>query len=266
MLSILFALLTMGPAAQAAKPQVMIVGVAHLQAKRDLHNATWGRDVFDPQMQTQIRTIVARLARFKPTKVMIEAEATNPVYVQRYASYLRGTYQLGPNEDDQFGYRLAKIAGLRSIDPIDSIGSFPFDYDKLQAAAAAYGEKPAFDSANAGLQSLVDRSNALERESRLVDLLEYLNTPEALRLNAAWYLDMAAIGNPPNNYAGAELAAYWYARNLNIFANITNGLRPGDRAIVFIGQGHAAMLRPMLDNCNIVEDLDPLPFLRGTGM
>ena len=246
------------------RPQVMVVGVAHLEAKDDLHNSTWGSSVFSPDMQQQIARIVDGLAKFKPTKVMIEARADNPVYVQRYEAYHHGHYRLGPNEDDQFGYRLAGRLGLTTVYAIDSTRSFPFDYDGVQAAAARDGQNSILAQANAQLADLVQRSNGLERAGNLIGLMRYLNTSEALKANAGWYLYLDLIGNGSSDDVGQSLTSNWYARNLQIFANIARDLRSGDRVVVFIGQGHAAMLRPMIDRAPFLTDVDPELYLPAT--
>lgn len=247
--------------AQTDRPQIMVVGVAHLEAKADLHNSTWGSSVFAPRMQRQIARLVSALARFRPTRVMIEARADDPTYVQRYQAYRRGAYRLGANEDDQFGYRLAGVLGLPTIHPIDSTGRFPFDYGSLQAAAAKYGQNPILTRATAEIAPLVKRSNQLERAGNVLGLVRYINSSEALEANAGWYMYLDLIGNASTDNPGESLTSNWYARNLQIFANIARDLTPGDRVVVFIGQGHAAMLRPMIDRSPFLRDVDPENYL-----
>ena len=247
--------------ADADLPQIMVVGVAHLEAKDDLHNSTWGSSVFAPAMQAQIAQVTQALTRFRPNKVMIEARADNPKFVQRYQAYLRGAYRLGPNEDDQFGYRLARTLGRSTIYPIDSTGDFPFDYDGARAAAAKSGQTSLVTRANAEIAPFVARSGQLERASDLIGVLRYLNTSAALRLNAGWYMYLDLIGSSSDHYVGQVLTGNWYDRNLQIFANIARNLKPGDRALVFIGQGHAAMLRPMIDRSPFLMDVDPEKYL-----
>jgi len=241
--------------------QIMVVGVAHLEAEDDVHNSTWGASVFAPAMQAQIAQVTRALAKFKPNKVMIEARADDPKFVRRYEAYLRGPYRLGPNENDQFGFRLARMLGLPTIYPIDSTGSFPFDYDAAQAAAAKSGQMSLIARANAAIAPLVARSSQLERASNLIGVLRYLNSSDALRLNAGWYMYLDLIGSSSDRSVGQELTGNWYARNLQIFANIARTLKPGDRALVFIGQGHAAMLRPMIDRSPFLRDVDPENYL-----
>lgn len=244
-----------------SRSEIMVVGVAHLVAKADLHNATWGSSAFTPQMQSQIKQLVNGLARFKPTKVMIEARANNPIYVQRYLSYRARQYQLGANEDDQFGYRLAGLLNLPTIYPIDSVGTFPFDYDRVRRAAWKFGETSVLKAADAELRPLVEKTNALERSDNLLALMRYMNTPSALAINSGWYMYINSIGNASIDYSGQVLTSFWYARNLQILANITHDLKPADRVVVFIGQGHAAMLRQMIKNSPYLADVDPEPYL-----
>ena len=55
------------PAASATAPpaaSVMIVGVAHLVAKNDVHNSTFTDSPLSAARQSQIREVVERLARF----------------------------------------------------------------------------------------------------------------------------------------------------------------------------------------------------------
>lgn len=241
--------------------EIMIVGVAHLAAKADLHNSTWGQDSLGPAMQTQIIEVIARIRRFHPTKVMIEADPTNPAFVQRYRSYLDGKYALSSNENDQFGYRLAALEHLPTIFPIDTHTDFPFDYDAVKAAAKKYHQEALLDAANAHMAPLIATSNALEKQNRLLDVLQYMNTQGALDENAAWYLYVNAIGNASSNYSGANLTSLWYARNLHILANIMQPVRQGDRVVVFLGQGHAAELDPLLLRLPNVQFIDPETYL-----
>lgn len=224
------------------RAQVMIVGVAHLVAQLDVHNSTWGESSLAPDMQRHIREVLARLLPFHPTKVMIEGLATDPSYADRYQSYLEGRYALSSDETDQLGFRLAALAHDPTIYPVDILAGFPFDYDALQASAQRNGEADILARAGAHMGPFIAHMNALEKQDRLLDVLRYLNTPQALAMADSWYMYADRIGNNRGDYAGADLVSYWYARNLHIFANITRNIEPGDRVIIFIGQGHAALL------------------------
>ena len=59
-----------------------------------------------------------------------------------------------------------------------------------------------------------------------------------------------------------ELIAQWYRRNFLICANLVQRLKPGDRAVVFYGSGHAFLLRQCMSEMpgyKLVEANDYLP-------
>lgn len=250
--------------ADQARAQVMVVGVAHLVAKNDLHNSAFSDDPLGPQRQAQIADVIARLARFAPTKVLIEADATSPVYDQRYKAYRAGRFELGANEIYQFGFRLAAAANNSAIYPIDAEGPTIIDdktpvgrkmIDFLVAASKAdRGQSPPFDG-------FLDRQAAIERTGTYLDLLQYLNTDAAIRANASSYSVLAGMGRDANS-AGAAYVAQWYGRNCYIFANIVNVTSPGDRVVVFIGQGHSYLLREFVRLNPHLQDIDPLAYLK----
>ncbi len=65
-----------------------------------------------------------------------------------------------------------------------------------------------------------------------------------------------------DDYAGADMVAIWFQRNLRIFANLTRVAdSPNDRIFVVYGAGHVPLLRDFVtdhpDYC--VED--PLRYL-----
>ncbi len=181
-----FALLSLQTGAQAKttpRPQIMVVGVAHFVAKADLHNAQWSQDARSPAMQAQIRAVTARLAAFRPTKVFIEGLVTESKYAKNYKAYLAGKYALSSNERDQLGFRLAAMAHNPTIYPIDVKAGFPFDYDAVQKSAKRWGQTGILTAADDHERSFIARSNSLEKQGRVLDLLRYLNTPQALSDN-----------------------------------------------------------------------------------
>lgn len=242
-------------------PQIMIVGISHLVARQDLHNFDLG-DPMSQKMQTQIADAMQRLLKFAPTKVMIEAEYSNQSIRQQYQDYLRGGFKLGPNENYQYGFRLAALAGNKAIYPIDAQG-FPFEFEKLQEFAKAHGQQGTIDEANAETFGKFQAGmNKAMSTGQLLAVLRFLNSPEAFRENEAWYLVVDKIGSG-DEYPGADLVSNWWARNLHIFSNVLRSLdSPDDRVVLFIGQGHAAILRNFVMNSPELELVDPQPFLK----
>lgn len=254
-----FAALLLTAAPQA---QVMIVGVSHLVAKRDVHNAVFTDSPLSPKRQAQIADVVSRLARFHPTKVLVEADFGDPKFAQRYRDYLAGKYVLGANEVYQFGYKLAARAGNPTIYPIDTDGPQLFTEKSPGAGAmAAYLNKNFTKVRDPGFDAFLARSDALERNGTYLDLLRYINTDAAIRANASWYAIFDGMGRSADN-AGAGYVAQWYVRNSYIFSNILGIIRPGDRVVVLMGQGHEYLLREFVRLNPNLTDVDPLRYLK----
>jgi hypothetical protein len=247
------------------KAQVMVVGVSHLVSKRDRYNSTYQDDPLGPKMQTQIAAIVARFAAFHPTKVMVEAPFDDAkVFRDKYGAYLRGKYTLEANEVYQFGYRLAKLAENADIFPVDSDGPSFIDQSSPEGkrvVAALQHDFPDLDKTDPAFHDLLTKSSDLERRGDLLGLFRYLNSDEAILANAGSYTLVDRI-DLRGTRAGVLNAGEWYARNLEIYANIMSYVAPGDRVIVFMGQGHEYQLRELFRLSPDVEYVDALTLLQ----
>jgi len=57
-----------------------------------------------------------------------------------------------------------------------------------------------------------------------------------------------AVGKD-DNYAGADLVADWYERNLRIYRNIVNiDRKPEDRFFILFGSGHSKILQDLIED------------------
>lgn len=248
--------------AETSTAKVMVLGVAHLIWKHDVHNSAFKDNPLSPERQAQIAEVVSHLARFRPTKVLIEQPMGNPIYAQRYQRFLAGQYTLPASEDYQFGYRLAARAGNKTIYPIDTFGPSFIDDDSpagkridgfLQANFSSFSTPP--------FAAYLARSNALEQNGTYLDLLRYLNTDNAIRANASFYSVVATTGRDADK-AGSAWVSQWYARNTYLFSNIFSVIQPGDRVVVIMGQGHEYLLRDFVRLNPTLTDVDPLDYLK----
>jgi hypothetical protein len=247
--------------AQSAKPQVAIVGVAHLVARRDIHNSTFADSPLSARRQTQIAEVVRHLARFHPTKVLVEAPMGDEKYQQQYRAYLAGKFALPADEVYQFGFRLAAASGNPKIYPIDTWGP-PLIPDKSPEAndINRYLSAHFKETQTAPFEAYQAEDDRLERTGTYLDLLRYLNTDAAIEANASWYSVFAGAGRSSHD-AGASYVAQWYVRNVYIYANLLHVLQPGDRAVVIFGQGHEYLLRAQVRLNPNLSDVDPLTYL-----
>ena len=236
------------------------MGVDHLGKKHDVHNSP-DIDSLAPERQVEIKTVIEGIARFKPTKVMVERDFGDAKTTGEYQQYLQGKFELGANEVYQYGFRLAALAHDPAIYPIDTKQDFPFDYPATQASAEKHGQKPILDAAEAELAPYLKQLNELVLHGTIGDVLRYLNDPKSSAMNGGWYPYMARVGDG-DDYAGADMVSSWYARNVHIYANILRDTSPGDRVVVFIGAGHLPALRWMIQQSPDLELLDTEEYLR----
>lgn len=249
-------------AAEPPKAEVMIVGVAHLIARRDIHNSVFTDSPLSARRQAQIADIVARLARFHPTKVLIEAPFGDRKYAYQYRGYLAGRFTLGADEIYQYGFKLAARSGNGSIYPIDTWGPSIYDDSSPSGERIDAYLKTHFNSVkDPETDADIARDHYLQRHGTYLDELRYLNTDSAIRANASWYSVFDGMGREADD-AGSAYVAQWYSRNCYIFSNILSVIRPGDRVVVLMGQGHKYLLREFVRlNPNLI-DVNALQYLK----
>ena len=248
--------------AQPPRVPVMILGVAHLVAHKDVHNSTFVDDPLSPKRQAEIEDVVAHLARFAPTKVLIEAPAGKAVFAQRYRKFIAAKFALPANEIYQFGYRLAARSRDRTIYPVDTDGpSIVDDNSPSGKKINTFLMRNFGKVSNPEFEAYLKHDAELERTSTYLNVLRYLNTDAAIRANAGWYSVMDGLGRDADR-AGASYVAQWYTRNCYIFANILDVIAPNDRIVVIMGQGHEYLLREFVRLNPTLEDVDPLTYLR----
>lgn len=246
-------------AADAPKIQVLLVGVDHLGKKHDVHNSP-NIDPLTPQHQAEIKEIIGDIARFKPTKVMVEHDYQDPKTTGDYQDYLTGKFTLGPNEVYQYGFRLAALSHNPAIYCIDAIQDFPFGYQDLLDSADKHGQKAVLDAAEADMAPYLAKLDDLTLHGSVGDVLRYVNEPASLAASNGWYLYATRVGGD-SDYAGAKLVSTWYARNVYIFTNVMRQAAPGDRVVIFIGAGHVPSLRWLIQQSPDLELVDTESYL-----
>ncbi len=139
----------------------------------------------------------------------------------------------------QLAFRLAKATGA-AMHGVDVEGDFP--YEPVQDYAKAHGEEAILDADGVRTQAFVDKQTGLLNTGGVAATLRYLNDPERLKDDNAFYRDTLKIGGGTDQ-PGATLLTAWYRRNFLICANLLQLAKPGDRLVVFYGSGHAFLLR-----------------------
>lgn len=231
------------PPAPAEKPTFLLVGTFHFQGSSSDLMSNHFPDVLAPARQQQIEAVVDALARFRPTKIAIEAPLGSTKAQEEYAAYRKGTYTLTADEIDQIAYRLAKKLGHERVHPVDR--KLDLDFDKVFAAAAKSGKQGLIDQAMAIGKGGIDATQKLLDGSTVGAALRQLNDPRFLERGLDPYYILAQIGE--EEAPGAEMLADWLKRNLLIYHNLTSLIEtPGERVLLLMGAGHVTPLRSFI--------------------
>ncbi len=229
-----------------ARPEILVLGTYHMSNPgHDIHNMQ-ADDVLLPKRQQEITQLIEVLKRFHPTKIAIEADIGSKRVEQEYSDYLAGKYTLSRNETNQIGYRLAKELGHRAVYPVDEGGDFP--YQRVVNYAKANGRAEKLDAINASWGTLVKEQGDFLQSHTVLETLVSMNSDSRAAKEMALYYATARFGDP-FDYAGPDLLASWYQRNIRIYHNIVNLIEwPNDRILAIYGAGHLAWLRQDIAN------------------
>ena len=239
--------------AAQARPEILIVGTYHMaNPGRDIFNAS-ADDVLSPKRQAEIAELLAILKRFRPTKVAIESTVYDDTRKKQYADYLAGKHTLTRNEIEQVGFRLARELGMKTVYPVDYDGDFP--WQRLVNFAKATGKSSQFDQLYAEMGAFFKEMNEFLPTHTILETLLFMNADDRVAADVGFYLRGIHFGEV-GDYAGADLLASWYQRNMRIYNNITNLIEsPAERILVIYGAGHLGWLRQ-------AAELDPTVRLR----
>jgi hypothetical protein len=229
-----------------ARPEILVLGTYHMaNPGRDIFNMQ-ADDVLAPKRQQEIAQLIEVLKRFHPTKIAIEADIESQRAGREYSDYLAGKYTLSSNEIDQIGYRLAKELGQRAVYPVNVDGEFPIQRVANYAKANGCTEK--FDAMMASFGAQVKEQDDFLRSHTVIEMLVYMNSDSMAAKGIAQYYASVPYGEP-GDYAGPDLLAAWYERNIRIYHNIVKLIEsPNDRILVIYGAGHLGWLQQDIAN------------------
>jgi hypothetical protein len=101
------------------KPTVMLLGTFHMRPSNDMRQLELD-NLLRTKRQQEIREVVDRIKRYKPTKVAVEvATDKNTILNEQYKQYIDGNLDLEVNEVHQLGFRIAAESKHKRIYAID---------------------------------------------------------------------------------------------------------------------------------------------------
>jgi hypothetical protein len=201
-------------------------------------------DVLAPKRQQEIAQLIEVLKKFHPTKIAIESVGN--YRVKQYSDYVAGQYTLSSNEIEQIGFRLAKELGHHTIYPVDEDGDFPWEPLVNYVKTNGLGEK--FDAIEARNAAQVKDDDNFLRSHTVLETLQYMNSDSMAARGIASYYAYVPYGDR-FDYAGPNLLAAFYQRNIRIYHNIVKLIEsPSDRILVIYGAGHLGWLQQDVSN------------------
>ena len=237
--------------AQSKKPiEVLTLGAFHFDFPNlDLikTNTDDKIDVLNIKYQKEIEDIVTRIAKFKPTIIIIEREPSEQVkYDSLYSQYLIGKYKLRRSEEEQIGFRIAKMMKLKTLNCADSWGR---DYEVLNTVLEkkdSLGYKKFMNYFNNFADTLqqyfpkpIFKSKGIRAE------LMQINDNNNIKMDLGTYLiGIFKYETKENEFFGPDyVTGWWFNRNLRIFRNIQKiNAKPTDRILIIFGAGHMNLL------------------------
>jgi len=218
-----------------------------------------------PQVQAELADVASRLAKFKPTKIAVEALPDGPDLVtKKFDGLTEESLTKNPDERVQIAFRLAHQLGQKSIYGIDeqseSINYFPFE--KVEAYAKVHDQMAVLDRMQKRVGEMMKTRETAQKTTPIRLMLAQMNEPASIASeHESFYYGLLALGNKEEQ-PGAELNAAWYQRNARIFAKLMQVAKPGDRILVVFGAGHAYWLRDFVQHTPGYQLAEPNSYLR----
>ncbi|NMP23442.1 hypothetical protein HIJ39_13935 [Sulfobacillus sp. DSM 109850] len=231
---------------------VMLLGSYHFYTKQNLFRVH--EDVTTADRQRDVAEVVDCLASYQPTHVAVELLASDQEAVDaQYRQFLEGQWDLPPNERYQLGFRVAQRMRLPCVEAID----FKNEADSLSIGDVMDTAKATTPELYAWLMEMGQQRNQVMQDrihhESMRAVLRWMNQPEELTGVLPFYLAMTQIRDANGRRVGLEWVATWQARNLTIYANLRERMKPDDRWLVIYGADHVAPLIQFLEDSREVD-------------
>lgn len=244
-----------------AKAQVMVLGVYHFAQETDV-------DELSPENQQEIDKILRALAKFRPTKVVIEKEARfSDHYNKAYQEYRAGTFSIDtlPNETYQLGFKLADRMNHDSIYLFDNkpdfIGSLDgFTFSGFNEYAVQHDSAFTQKHINQIVSNFAYNDSVL-KSLPLFEQVKMMNSPKAQVINTnRMHMYEVRVGID-ENWIGADWLGRWYQRNIRMMGHLLKVSDSGDRLLVVVGDNHKWVLEDLMNRTPDLEVVSAFEYL-----
>lgn len=234
------------------KAHVLVVGTFHFDYPGlDAHQSAPENkiDVLKEPKKSEVTELVNYIKTFKPNKIAIEAKPGWGA-TEKLRKYKAGEFRNERDERFQLGMRIAEEIGLDTLYQLDAESMV----DELTTLDSTYFTNlfKGFDFQNEDpyneyYNNWFEEDDKLIPKVNLLEYFKYMNSKESHQYGYGAYL----IGDfKLDDDRGADIISiWWYNRNMRIFRklqHITEG--PEDRILLIFGNGHAAVLRDLIED------------------
>lgn len=241
------------------KIEVLNFATFHMQYTPDANKVEF--DQYDKKNKVETYEIAKKLAKFKPTVILVEVVPNkNEVLQNDYQNFLKSK-----NYKTKFGgeialiaYEIGKIAGVKKIYGIDEQETAAYNYN---IGNELKNQVDSLTSKNY-LKSVIAKFKELEKKSTL-EKLKFYNTREGLDIFFNANADILTYNSTQGNFEGADEASKFYRRNLRIFSNINQiPLTKNDRVFIIMGASHTAFINDFMKRSPKYELMDVSKYLK----
>ena len=237
------------------KTKAMVLGVFHFSnPQADSYKPKFKFNILEENRQSELDTLLAKIAKYKPTKILIERPRIklDSIINERYKNYINGSFDINDKTGEvyQIGFKLAKKLGHEKIYCSDASADWfgvELDWDNYDEDAYLKSKGQYEKSNRYDYNSFYELNDSSKTIQTLTKHLISKNKPEQRLKDHQAYLTSTVLEGAGDNYVGADAVAKWYRRNLRIFANaydITD-FNEEDRLLLIYGSGHVWQLRQL---------------------
>ncbi len=232
-------------------PKIFLVGTFHFEYyNKDANKVDKQKqvDILSDEKQKELNQLLDYIAKFKPTKICIEAPEKWDA-MGKYKSYKLGKTPLGKDEIQQIAFRLMERFKLDTVYSVDAKAV----YEDLMESKDSTIINPYFErifknytfKSNPNYKKWIEYETEMNLRTPLLEYFRYFNSEKRFLRDYGFYLTEDFKNG---KYEGADaLATYWYDRNLRIFRNIQRiTTAPNDKILVLFGAGHISILDQLL--------------------
>lgn len=253
------------------KAKAMVLGVFHFHnPKLDSYKPKFPFNIFENKRQSELDTLLKKIAEYKPTKILIELPRIkmDSTMNERYQKFLTDSFDISDksNEVYQIGFKLAKKLGHNRVYCSDSYPGWcgaEIDWDNYDEEAY-FKSKGQYEKAKRyDYKSFYELTDSLKTTQTLTEHLLFMNRPARSLKSHQAYITESVLQGAGDNYLGADRVANWYRRNLRIFSNVYDltNFDKEERLLLIYGSGHVWQLRQFFKDSPDFEYIEPNKYL-----